>query len=77
MSEDTRTVLQRWPDAGHLRGSETCEDDMVLQRVAEDIDTFLVLDDQGRPIGRIRASTLDLDGAPPSDTVYLTPSVTG
>ncbi|HPF60672.1 MAG: hypothetical protein KC544_09810 [Gemmatimonadetes bacterium] len=50
---------------------------MVLQRVAEDIDTFLVLDDQGRPIGRIRASTLDLDGAPPSDTVYLTPSVTG
>jgi hypothetical protein len=46
---------------------------MVVQRLTEDTDTFLVLDDQGRPIGRIRASTLALDDAPPTDTVYLTP----
>lgn len=46
---------------------------MVVQRLAEDMESFLVLDDQGRPIGRIRASTLDLADAPPSDTVYLAP----
>lgn len=50
---------------------------MVVQRLAEDLDTFVVLDDQGRPIGRIRASTLDLADAPPSDTVYLTPPAAG
>lgn len=44
---------------------------MVMQQLTEENGSYLVLDDQGRVIGRIQASVLDLDHTPPEDTVFL------
>lgn len=45
---------------------------MVAVRIPEDARAFLILDDQGRPIGRVVDTEYALDQAPPTDTVLLT-----
>lgn len=46
---------------------------MVVLRLDEDEHTFLILDDQGRPIGRVLDTDYPLDRRPPEDTVFLRP----
>ena len=44
---------------------------MVVVRIPEDDSAYLVLDDQGRPIGRVVHTEYALDRSPPDDTVFL------
>jgi hypothetical protein len=44
---------------------------MVAQRMAEEDGSYLILDDQGRPIGRVAHTEYELDRQPPGDTVYI------
>ncbi len=44
---------------------------MVMQQLTEEDGSYLVLDDQGRVIGRVKQSILPLDESPPDDTVFL------
>jgi hypothetical protein len=44
---------------------------MVVVRVPEDESAYLVLDDQGRPIGRVVHTEYALDRSPPDDTVFM------
>lgn len=44
---------------------------MVIQRLDDDAHAFLVLDDQGRVIGRVQDTEYPLDRLPPEDTVFM------
>lgn len=44
---------------------------MVIQRFGDDEHAFLILDDQGRVIGRVRDTDYPLDRVPPEDTVFM------
>lgn len=44
---------------------------MVIQRLGGDDHAFLILDDQGRVIGRVRDTDYPLDRVPPADTVFM------
>ncbi len=44
---------------------------MVIRRVDDETQAFLVLDDQGRLIGRVRDTAYPLDRRPPEDTVFM------
>lgn len=44
---------------------------MVIQRVDPDSHAYLILDDQGRVIGRVRDTDYPLDRRPPEDTVFM------
>lgn len=44
---------------------------MVIQRLGDDAHAFLILDDQGRVIGRVRDTDYPLDRIPPEDTVFM------
>jgi len=46
---------------------------MVAQRLAEADRSYLVLDDQGRPVGRVDHTECHLDERPPPRTVFLHP----
>jgi hypothetical protein len=44
---------------------------MVIQRLDDDTHAFLILDDQGRVIGRVVDTDYPLDRVPPEDTVFM------
>jgi hypothetical protein len=46
---------------------------MVVLRLDDNEHAFLILDDQGRPIGRVHHTAYPLDLLPPEDTVFLDP----
>lgn len=44
---------------------------MVAQRLADEERSYVVLDDRGRPIGRVDHTECHLDERPPPRTVFL------
>lgn len=50
---------------------------MVVQRMADDEHGYLMLDDQGRQVGRVVHTACHLDEAPTNKTVFLVRSPSG
>ena len=44
---------------------------MTYQAVPTDRSTYVLVDQQGRPVGRVTGSRVPLDKMPPPDTIYL------